>query len=217
MFEIVRSKYESDLTTDFVAIGNLVSQDSLLSTHAAIIISHGGLLWEFDYDGVNINLQILEMDYFHKITNTIIPDEVPAFVAMCNKIKEKANPIYGFFYNGEYYNRETFHHTHSTDFVEVMTCVGFCLNVLKTFLEEEYLVYEEWNLNSEKWIKYLEDFCSKNNLDPSKVKQHLRRITPRECLTSCFFTDIPISKSNIESKIQDVNYHFKLHFDSINN
>ena len=80
--------------------------------------------------------------YFHKTTLTIHPDEVPAFIVYCQQIKQKAKPIYGFFYSGEFYDKEG-NYLMNKDLGERMTCVGFCLNVLKGFLEEDYIDYME--------------------------------------------------------------------------
>jgi len=43
--------------------------------------------------------------YFHKMTLTIHPDEVLAFIVYCQQIKQKARQIYGFFYSGEFYDK----------------------------------------------------------------------------------------------------------------
>jgi len=80
--------------------------------------------------------------YFHKTTLTIHPDEVPAFIVYCQQIKQKAKPIYGFFYSGEFYDKEG-NYLMNKDLGERMTCVGFCLNVLKGFLEEDHIDYME--------------------------------------------------------------------------
>lgn len=215
MFEICRTKFESDQNTDFVAIGNLVDDNGKKSSHAAFIIQFEDELFEFHYTGRNVEYSPIKRDYYHKITYTILPEEVPSFIALCKHLVKTSKPIYGFFYSGEFYNDEG--HQHHTELGERMTCVGFCLNVFKTFLEEDYIQFQDWNGDTEDWKEYLEDYCIKNNLDPSRIKESVRRITPRECLTSCFFNILPIRKADIDNKIKDVNNHFVLRFAEMKN
>ncbi len=205
MFEIVRSLFESDRESDFVGIGNLTDEKD--SYHAGFVIRYQKKLYEFHYSGTEIEFIPLENDYYHKITDTIIPEEIPAFIAQCQNIKKKANPKYGYFYSGESYDSDG-NHLNSIDRGERMTCVGFCLNVLKGFLEEDYLEYSDWTSESHKKEGYLAWYCDKYKLDSKKLQSSHRRITPRECLTSCFYNRLPIRKSDIDKKINDVNEHF---------
>lgn len=205
MFEILRSKIESDRITDFVAIGNLIKEAE--AYHSAFVISYGKELYEFHYTGEEIEFKVIDNDYFHKITDTIVSEEVPAFIALCKNILKNANPTYGFFYSGESYNLDGTHLS-NLDLGERMTCVGFCLNVLKGFLEEDYIVYEDWTSETHEKNGYLESYCEKYKLDPSKISVSHRRITPRECLTSCFFSELPISKKEIDERIGEVDEYF---------
>ena len=215
MFEIVRSKIETDRITDFVAIGNLID-DKAVSYHAAFIIKCENILYEFHYTGSSIELIQLQRDYFHKITDTISPEEVPAFMALCKNIQKKANPIYDFYYSGESYDIDG-NHISNPESGERMTCVGFCLNVLKGFLDEDYLVYSDWTSETNQLKEYLEYFCRNNNIAPIKITSSHRRITPRECLTSCFFKDIPITKQRIDERIGKVDDFFLTRYSISNN
>lgn len=205
MFEIIRTLEESVLSSDYVAIGNLLKKK--VSTHSAFIIQRNGVLFEFHYTGQWIEFKPLYNDYYHKVTETIHKDEVPAFIAQCVNITKKANPEYGFFYSGETYDQDG-NHLSSSDLGERMTCAGFCLNVLKGFLEDEYLEYSDWDSTTHDNPGYLEYYCKKHNLDLDKVKAAHRRITPRECLISCFFETLPIRKADIDSKQEYVTSHF---------
>lgn len=207
MFEIIRTREESDRNINFVALGNLINQEQ--SYHAAFVIRHENNLLEFHYTGEKIELVNLRRDYYHKITDTIHPDEVASFIAKCINIRKNAKPEYGYFYSGESYDE---HGNHQSDnsLGERMTCVGFCLNVLKGFLEnEDYLSYEDWDSTTHEEEGYLEWYCETYNLNIEDVKSSHRRITPREFLTSGFFITIPIRKHQIDSKIQEVNEHFE--------
>jgi len=196
LFDIVRSKEESDRESDFVALGYL--HDSQFP-HSAFIIQYDGELYEYGYNGYSITLNSLADDYYHKITETIGPGEVPAFIAFCENVKKKANPSYGYFYSGESYDVDG-NHLSDTDLGERMTCVGFCLNILKGILEEDYLEYTDWTSESHS-KKYLEQFCEKYSLEIDKISMYHRRITPIEFLTSGFFNEVPIRKEQIDSKL----------------
>lgn len=213
MFEIVRSKKESDCINDFVAIGNIVEKGE--SVHSALIIQYNKNLFEFHYYGI-IEFADIKNDYFHKITKTIVPDEVPAFIALCKNIVKNAKPQYGYFYSGESYDFNGNHQSNS-GLGQIMTCVGFCLNVLKGFLEEDYITYSDWSEETHKSAGYVEKYCLKYNLDPLKINKSHRRITPRECLTSCFFSELPISKKEIDNKIPEINSYFNLIYLASNN
>ncbi len=199
LFDIVRSKEESDRESDFVALG--YSHDSEFP-HSAFIINYNGELYEYGYNGHSITLGSLTDDYFHKISDTIESGEVPAFIAFCQNVKKMAKPIYGFFYSGESYNLDG-KHLSDSDLGERMTCVGFCLNILKGALEEDYLEYMDWTSESHS-KEYLENFCNQHNLDIAKISKYHRRITPIEFLTSGFFKKVPIKKVQIDSKIEAV-------------
>lgn len=214
MCEIIRSRIESDRISDFVAIGNLINDHT--STHSAFVIQHNNILFEFHYTGQEVEFKDLDKDYYHKITDTIVSDEVPALIAYCKSIINRAKPTYGFFYSGEFYDRDGIHHSDSI-LGETMTCVGFCLNIFKGFLENEYINYSDWTEESHNSKDYLEKFCQQHGLDPDIIAPNHRRISPREILTSCFFTELPIRKQTIDEKIVWVDEHFNARFQSTHN
>ena len=144
----------------------------------------------------------MDYEYFHKRTETIHKEEIPAFIAYCNSIKKNANPIYGYFYSGEYYDNKGIHFSEKS-IGERMTCVGFCMNVLKGFLENDYLKYTDWDSSSHS-TDYLLKYAEKYNLDVASIQESHRRISPIEILTSGFFHNIPISKIEIDSKLTEV-------------
>ena len=197
---IIKSREDAGSTADFVA---LAYQHDDRYPHAAFIIQHKGYLTEFHYDGGSVVYTTLFDNYFHKNTLTIHPDEVPAFIVYCKQIKQKAKPIYGFFYSGEFYDEEG-NYLMNKDLEERMTCVGFCLNVLKGFLEEDYIDYTDWGSETHTEPDYLKTYCKRHNLDIDKVKASHRRITPLEYLTSGLFSNLPIRKSQIDGRKDDV-------------
>jgi hypothetical protein len=198
MFEIVQSKVESDITRDFVALGFLIE-----GPHSAFVIQYESTLYEFHYTGREIDFSTIWNDYYHKITDSVHQDEVAAFIAWCQQIQKRANPIYGYFYSGENYDKDG-NHFGNRDLGERMTCVGFCLNVLKGFLEDDYLEYSDWDESTHADLEYLEKYCKKHNIDITKVKASHRRIAPIEFFTSGFFINLPIRKVQIDGKIKEV-------------
>jgi hypothetical protein len=201
MFEIVQSRVESDIKRDFVALGFLIEGKG--GPHSAFVIQYEDTLYEFHYTGSEIDFSQIWNDYYHKITYSVHPDEVPAFIACCQQIQKNAKPIYGYFYSGENYGIDG-NHFGNKDLGERMTCVGFCLNVLKGFLEDDYLEYSDWDESTHADLEYLEKYCKKHTIDITKVKASHRRIAPIEFFTSGFFRNLPIRKVQIDGKIQEV-------------
>jgi hypothetical protein len=201
MFEIINTLNEQDISEDFVAIGNLINEHKE-PYHAALIIKYNSNLLQYHYTGTDIELSEVDYEYFHKRTKTIHKEEIPAFIAYCNSIKKNANPIYGYFYSGEYYDNKGIHFSEKS-IGERMTCVGFCMNVLKGFLENDYLKYTDWDSSSHS-TDYLLKYAEKHKLDVASIQESHRRISPIEILTSGFFYNIPISKIEIDSKLAEV-------------
>lgn len=212
MFPVIRTLTESDVPSDFVAVGNFHTNH--VATHAAFIIKYESQIFLFHYDGYKIEYTDINDDYFHRKCNIIHVDEVPSFIALCRNIKKNANPKYGYFYSGESYDKNGIH-TSNSYAGERMTCVGFCLNVLKGFLEEDYLNFKDWTSQSHDVTDYLKDYCKRYNLDQSKIKSSHRRISPRECLASAFFTRLPIAKKDIDNKVEFLNDHFTKVFNAV--
>ena len=199
MFEIVRTIKETDRNCNFTALGFLVYSEG---THAAIIINYESVLYQFHFTG-EIEFCNVKHDFFHKITDTIDTRLIPSFYAYCRRVQKKANPQYGYFYSGEFYDEEGIHFS-DKPIGERMTCVGFCLNVLKGFLEKDYIYFHDWDENTHTAPDYLIKYAKKHNLNLEDISESHRRITPLELITSGFFTNIPIRKANIDSEIVQV-------------
>jgi hypothetical protein len=210
MFEIINTTSEEDVKDEYVAIGTYVSDlripqlQSGTAYHSLLIIKYKGEIWQFHYTGDStygiIFDQEIDTKCFHKITNTIDVKLIPSFIMMCKRILKNANPKYGYFYSGEFYDLNGQHFSESK-IGERMTCSGFCINVLKGFLEEDYLVYTDWNSTSHETENYLKDFCNLRGLDIFEIEGSHRRISPLELLCSGYFTKLPITKEQINSKI----------------
>lgn len=155
----------------------------------------------FHFDGKEILYDNINNEYcFHKITDTIHTELIPSFIMMCQRVMKTANPRYGYFYSGEYYDTDGVHFSEKT-ISETMTCSGFCLNILKGFLENDYIFYTDWDSTSHTAENYLERFANHVNIDKDKISESHRRISPLELLCSGYFSNIPIRKSQIDLKI----------------
>lgn len=199
MFEILRTNTETDIDEDFVAVANCIG-----SKHAFIVFYLDQIKYVIHYDSHNIELtqdQEHIYDTFHKKIIQIQQELVPAFKTFCDMVLEQAKPQYGYFYSGESYQILDGSFVANNPFVnQHMTCVGFCLCLLKGFLEVDYINYEDWDNSPDiELTDYLTYFCEKNGFDIENVIESHRRIYPIELLASAFFQKMPISKSDIST------------------
>lgn len=202
MFDIINTLTEVDIKNDYVAIGSYIDPEKT-PCHSVLIIKYNDSINHFHFTGKEILYDgTYNSNCFHKITETINPELIPSFIMMCRRIMKTANPRYGYFYSGEYYDTNGIHFSEKT-ISETMTCSGFCLNVLKGFLEKDYILYTEWNTTSHPAQDYLESFANRFNIDKDKISESHRRISPLELLCSGYFSNLPIRKNEIDSKIDE--------------
>jgi hypothetical protein len=194
---IFQESLNENRSSDFVAIGSLEHNKNLY--HSGLVIQYDGAMYEFHYN-CEIEYEPMIESWHYIISKFIVSDEIPSFIAMCQNVKENANPLFGYFYSGESYDVHGNHQSLS-DLGERMTCVGFCLNILSGFLEEDYLTYTDWDASSHGDTSYLKEHCTKHNLDITKISGSYRRITPKELLISALSAKLPIRKHDIESVI----------------
>lgn len=202
MFDIINTLTEVDIKDNFVAIGCYIDQDKI-PMHSVLIIKYNNILKHIHYDSKNVLLDdIYNKNCFHKITETIDSELIPSFIVMCNRVIKNANPRYGYFYSGEYYDSNGEHFSEKV-IAETMTCTGFCLNILKGFLEKDYILYNEWNTPSYPTKEYLERFANHFKIEKDKISESHRRISPLELLCSGYFSSLPIKKHQIDLKIDE--------------
>lgn len=208
MFEIVNTGIDSDVKEDFVAIGTYLNEEKE-PYHSVLIIQYAGVIQHFHYTGEALLLDnIYNTHCFHIKTGVVNKALVPSFLAMCRRILKKANPKYGYFYSGEFYDVNGVHFAEN-NMGEVMTCVGLCLNVLKGFLGRDYVSYEDWTDTSTVPTDFLEYFTNRYGLDINKISKLQRRITPTDMLCSAYFKKVPISKSEVDSRSDEVLEYLK--------
>ncbi|SOU86795.1 conserved hypothetical protein [Tenacibaculum dicentrarchi] len=202
MFDIINTLTEKDVKNDYVAIGTYINTEKI-PAHSVLVIKYNNTINHFHFTSKEILYdEVYNNTCFHKITETIKPELIPSFIMMCKRILKKANPRYGYFYSGEYYDTNGIHFSEKT-ISETMTCSGFCINVLKGFLEKDYIVYTDWNTTSFPTQDYLERFANHFNIDKDKISESHRRISPLELLCSGYFSNLPIKKKHIDLKIDE--------------
>lgn len=208
--QIDKELFQSDTVKpdkNFVAAAVMVLPNGY-AQHSGFVISYNNDYYLFHYTGEKVELEGIPTGqwYFHKKLDFITEDEVLAFYAHCRIIKDKANPKYGFFYAGDYYNKEGKYFSES-GIQEYMTCVGFCINVVTGFFENNtYFTYNDWDdTGLKRPNEYFEDFLKKAKeenpdvkIDETLYRRHIRRISPLEYTTSAYLETLPITKSEVD-------------------
>lgn len=208
MFEIINTLTEDDIKNKYVAIGCYINEDKI-PYHSTIVIRYNNEIKHLHFDGKKILYdKIYNESSFHKITDTINVKLLPSFIMMCRRVMKSAQPRYGYFYSGEFYNSNGIHFSEK-EIEETMTCSGFVLNILKGFLEEDYIYFDDWDNSPYPTKKYLEDFANYFKLDKNKIINSHRRISPLELLCSGYFSKLPIRKNQIESKLGETSEYLR--------
>lgn len=199
----------SDLPSHFVAAAVQIDHTSGVAIHAGIIINKDDRRFLFHYTGSKVELVDVPNNewYFHKDLIIISNKLTSSFLAHCTLVKKNAKPEYGFLFAG-YYNTKG-KYCSPEGVPEYTTCVGFCLNVLSIFTEEdEYLSLNDWDSTS--MNESYKDFTLKNiarlypDIKESNLNPYLKRILPDEYLASAFDTNPPVKKAFIDNIIEDV-------------
>lgn len=182
-------------------------------SHAALIIRHNGKIQAFHYYGsVLLEIpQMLEEDQlliFIKELDCVPPMLVPSFLAHCELIKEQAKPVYGFFYDPRSYYDLSGKFQNAGSFPEYMTCVGFCLTVIQSYLiDDQYLYYDDWDQTSldvdptRTAYQMLSIQRNYPDLKPEDLKKSVRRILPIEYFSAGYANKIPVRKKFTDRQI----------------
>lgn len=189
------------------------------AVHSGIVIFYKNNYRLFHYDAKNVSL--LESNdpnwkskdwYFHKTIESISEYEIEAFLGWCRDIKLNSSPRYAFYYDGLSKYDISGKFISPTVKGEFMTCVGFCLNVINGFIEDEsYLDSTTWPITEETEQDRFEDFIEdlrKQNIkfDLNVIKLGFKRITPSEYLSSAFLSKKPILYNELYPINQNVEY-----------
>ncbi|MEI3802734.1 MULTISPECIES: hypothetical protein [unclassified Chitinophaga] len=202
--EIVQSEnFNSE--GDFVAAAVKITKEGE-AEHAGIVIYYNKDCFLLHYNSVDVKISgIPNKWYFHKPLQVIPPIFVASFLSYCRKVVQKANPEYGYVYGGSIYDQHGQFFSEKK-IPEVMTCVGFCINVVLGFIEaDEYISYSDWTIatlaDSDKYIAHYRNEFVKifPDLDMEELIKNIRRVKPSEFLTSAFLnSNLPIRKIAID-------------------
>lgn len=205
-----------DTSSNFAAAAVHVNEHGI-ATHAGIVICYNNDTFLFHYTGQAIlmdKIDTINEWYFYKKLKIIDTSLIEAFYYHCKIIERDALPKYGFYFGGSFY--ENGQYFSELGMPEVMTCVGFCLNVILGFLEEDvFFEFDGWNPLAPNEILPLGGgitvgdffnrfFVLKNNFTESEIdefRRNFKRITPLEYITSGFITILPITKVDIDKYI----------------
>ena len=214
MFEVVRTLHEDDIKDDFVALAVQVTTQGD-PWHSGFVISYNGEIYFYHFEVPGIKFETLTLeDCFHKITDVIDERLIPSFIVMCKRVLKTANPEYGYFYSGEYYD-EYGNHFSKSKMDQIMTCTGFCLNILKGFKGVDYVKYKDWQTPDYPYPEYVNVYADINNLNVDDIIEFHRRVSPLEILCSAYFKDLPISKLQIDTKSDEVETYLKGYSESL--
>jgi hypothetical protein len=181
------------------------------AVHAGFVIQYNNNSYLVHYYGEVLIENVPNGEwYFHKDLIFIGDLLTGSFFTHCQLIRENANPAYALYYDGSFYKSGKYFS--GVVATEYMSCVGFCLSVLKGFIGEEYLNYSDWGIDtieSEDHKKYLARFITqlKENYPSAEVDlalENARRISPDEYLASAYFDEFPIKRAQIDTIIQQL-------------
>ena len=196
-----------ELDLDFVGV-SVFTDDNGYPEHAAIFISKGEESHIFHFDSENLKEnKINECDQFlTKVLQSIQPFEVGAFLVQCKEALNNPAPGYHFFIDGSYINGQGKYVSELGIPVYRMTCVGFCLALLKGWFEEDYLMYEDWRADNTINPATLQQQLSElmalyPNFSEEELSRNIRRIKPIEYIASGYFNKRPIRKANTDTII----------------
>lgn len=191
---------ETDLEDNMVGAAIFINPDK--TQHAAIFLRYKGDSKLFHFTGKSVIIEDVSgmEDYYLKNLDFLPAILLPAFITQSELILEKAQPEFGYFYEGSIYD-ENGDFISPNDAPEYMTCVGFCLNVIKGFLsDQDFFQYEDWDEKSLVGkMEHVESFLSKvkesyPHIKLDDFKANLRRILPIEYVAGAFSKDIPVRK-----------------------
>lgn len=207
MYTKEQIKNNLNLTKNFTSTGNFVALSVTINDlgqahHSGIIIKYNNIAYYFHYDKSNVLLKEVDLKkadgVFHKKLEIIDEQLIASFLSHCRIIEKTASPQYGYFYGGSYFENGIYHSNSKTP--QLMTCVGFCINVITGFIEEKnYIEFADWQPVSDDAEKWFNDFVIElekkyPNVDILQLKKEFRRIKPSELISSGYFNNLPIRK-----------------------
>lgn len=170
--------------------------------HSGIFIRYNGQGYFFHYTGEGIFLSpSLENDWLLFNEFTGITPFIPSVFAFFNRVKRNSKPRYFQFYAGALYD-STGKLKDLNGLPEYMTCVGFCLAVIKNILlGKDFIDYNDWPVGHGVGDEAIKNFFNDKivphypTLTFIDFSQGVRRIKPLEYLTASYSNSMPVSKT----------------------
>jgi hypothetical protein len=201
---------EIDLPDNIVGAAFMRNKDG--SQHAAIFIRYKGdsNIFHLTEGGVIMEPVSPYDQFYHKSLMFLDPVLLPSFLTQCELILENANPRLGYYYDGALYDSHG-NFVSPNGSPEILSCVGFCLSVIKGFLsDQDFFKYEDWGENSldgnihrvERLIETVK--ASNTEMELTTFRSNIRRIQPIEYISGGFSKSIPVEKAFIDGIVKDV-------------
>lgn len=204
-----------DLADDFVAVAVQLNPQGT-AYHAGLVIGTEGKYKLFHYTGREVLLDDefgLDEPIYCKVLGFIEDYEVINFLSLCEILQQDADPKYGLIFDGSFFNNGIYYTDSGLPFIT--TCVGFCLMTIKSFLlKTNFLALEDWDENSAEdfRIGYTDIYqLTLNHIEQEKpelkgklAEKYLKRITPSEYASAGFYSNLPISKKNVDLILPNV-------------
>ena len=195
---------EENYTGNFVAAAVQIKDG--YAYHAGLLICCEEGTFLFHFNALEIVLEEPPNDdwYFYKIFTFIDTRLVSAFLALCKNVQKESAPNFGTYYDGSYFDHSGIYFSKIVR-SEYMTCVGFCVNVIKGFLSDEEEVevfqFKDWT-NADLSPSYLNTFVDKLKLqnpsaDVNLLSDNVRRILPIEYIAAAYLKTMPFKRKNI--------------------
>lgn len=211
-----KSIADYDFSNNLVGLISTVT-DKGFCNHAGILIHYDDKISIFHFNGNEVLLQEAKQEelgiMLFKKLEIVHEYEVPAFLGFCKDLLDRGvSPSYGFLFDKGYYDPYSKESYIKNTKIDITTCVGFCIKVIRGFIytHEEYIKLDDWNiesLNTSKIVElksYLDGFAEYLQIDSEELyqKDDIKRIKPSELLASTYFGDLPIEKVRIDSKLE---------------
>jgi len=207
------SAKNADNSKNYVAVALYINSNGE-GQHSGLLINFNKELKLFHFTSREVLIEDFQdvyegTWYYYKTLDLIHPDEVETFLHHCEQIAKKSTPKWALVFDGSYF-KEGVYFTNS-GLKEYTTCVGFCINVVKGFLDgEEYIYVDDWNASStdswravytDRFSKMLDKIKAENPNITNIEEKFLKRITPIEYSVSAFLINLPIRKTDIDPNV----------------
>jgi hypothetical protein len=211
---------DHDLDDEFMGVGVWLN-DNGSPKHSGLVLCYEGekLFFHFTSEEVLLdNVTTSAKDIYYKKLDLFPEIYLPYIRAHFDLLLETVNPEYGFVFTDSFYNDFGNYVADIDELPDFCTCVGFCINVIRSILlnNPKYLEIDDWNNESlekvdEAFINYVDNYLILvSKFKPEKLEEvkaaTYKRISPLELLISGFFArpqKIPVRKVDIDREILD--------------